>query len=264
MGWISVTLSPADPLSTLNAQVHVLLPALRADVAALPQLGDASSSADSQPERRQAHSQAGNSQRRYLTCCVRLSPEKEPHRFVEIIKALAGRPAIAGAPAQITASAAARRGGRSNGGHAQYVINGSGSSGSTGLRSAAYAAVEALQGGSGGTEKRNRLQQLGVVPLLCGAADTEYAEAIRARLRLAAPDAVIERRFLSPMQLAEVGTRLYAPTGPLDAVRRTRTRESCAVSSIRSWGDGRGGCSASMQCSHVAHQKTHCLSTSCL
>ena len=27
--------------------------------------------------------------RRYLTCCVRLSPEKEPHRFVELVGVLA-------------------------------------------------------------------------------------------------------------------------------------------------------------------------------
>lgn len=32
--------------------------------------------------------------RRYLTCCVRLSPEKEPHRFVELVEELQRRGAL--------------------------------------------------------------------------------------------------------------------------------------------------------------------------
>lgn len=47
-------------------RLHVLLPALRADIAALPM-----------PE--------NTPRRRYLTCCVRASPEKEPHRFVDML-----------------------------------------------------------------------------------------------------------------------------------------------------------------------------------
>ena len=31
----------------------------------------------------------GSRQRRYLTCCVRLSPEKEPLRFVDLVDGLA-------------------------------------------------------------------------------------------------------------------------------------------------------------------------------
>lgn len=208
------------PLTILIAQVHVLLPALRADVAALRQLGKASSSTGSQAEQRQGRSQAGSGQRRYLTCCVRLSPEKEPHRFVEIIEVLARRPAIAGASAGNMALEAACDNGWTNGGHTVQSIN-SGSS-SAGLRSVDHATAEALQGGGGGggAQKGNRLQQLGVVPLLCGAADTEYAAGLRARLRVAAPDAVIEQQFLSPMQLAEVGIRA-SPCTPLDVVRCT-------------------------------------------
>jgi hypothetical protein len=196
-------LVPGRPLFKLTAQVHVLLPALRADVAALPQLSKASSSPGSKAEQQQGRSQAESSQRRYLTCCVRLSPEKEPHRFVEIIEALARRPAIADTSAPPTAPAAVGGNDMTNGGHAENVNNGSSG---TGLQSAADATAEALQGGSnGGATSGNRLQQLGVVPLLCGAADTEYAEGLRVRLLLAAPNAVIERRFLSSMQLAEVG-----------------------------------------------------------
>ena len=30
----------------------------------------------------------GNPRRRYLTCCVRLSPEKEPLRFVDLVEGL--------------------------------------------------------------------------------------------------------------------------------------------------------------------------------
>jgi len=48
------------------------------------------------------------------------------------------------------------------------------------------------------------LARLGVTPLLCGAATTPYAEAQRDGLRAAAPDAVVERRFLGPAELAQV------------------------------------------------------------
>ena len=52
--------------------------------------------------------------------------------------------------------------------------------------------------------RAGELRRLGVTPLLCGAATTPYAEALRERLRAAAQDAVIERRFLGPVELAEV------------------------------------------------------------
>jgi glycosyltransferase involved in cell wall biosynthesis len=60
------------PLSTLLLPpLQVILPALRADLAAIPFLP--------QP--------GGDKKlgRKYLLCCVRASPEKEPHRFVELI-----------------------------------------------------------------------------------------------------------------------------------------------------------------------------------
>lgn len=37
---------------------------------------------------------AGFAARPYLTCCVRLSPEKEPHRFVELVAELQRRGAL--------------------------------------------------------------------------------------------------------------------------------------------------------------------------
>ena len=48
------------------------------------------------------------------------------------------------------------------------------------------------------------LARLGVTPLLCGAATTPYAEAQRDALLAAAPEAVVERRFLGPAELAQV------------------------------------------------------------
>ena len=65
----------------------------------------------------------------------------------------------------------------------------------------------ATTGGSQSAASRCRageLARLGVTPLLCGAAQTPYAEAQRERLRAAVPDAVIERRFLGPAELAQV------------------------------------------------------------
>lgn len=104
---------------------QVLLPALRDDMARLPLPDDtpgadgaskhsatgsrqpAAADTDDPPGRCGASelgvsgaaaaaertSQVGNGgsavKRRYLTCCVRLSPEKEPHRFVELVEFLA-------------------------------------------------------------------------------------------------------------------------------------------------------------------------------
>lgn len=76
MGICCTVLSRSDEMfaretffgSTSPHRLRVLLPALRADIASItpPQ--------DSHEERR-----------RFLLCCVRASPEKEPHRFVDLI-----------------------------------------------------------------------------------------------------------------------------------------------------------------------------------
>lgn len=94
--------------------LHVLLPALRADVAALPppaeeagEGGAAGRSTAASGEQDTAAAAAGGAgagaqqlgargaaveapgarwhARRYLTCCVRLSAEKEPHRYVDLV-----------------------------------------------------------------------------------------------------------------------------------------------------------------------------------
>lgn len=97
--------------------LHVLLPALRSDMAALPppaeEAEEGKAAPRAAPAQRQAHAataaagaagaggadaqQAGPlaaaaaapgrrwHARHYLACCVRLSPEKEPHRFVDLV-----------------------------------------------------------------------------------------------------------------------------------------------------------------------------------
>jgi hypothetical protein len=75
-----------------TAPLHVLLPALRADVAALPPPPALAEEASSGGGEAAAAWAAG---RRHLTCCVRLSPEKEAHRFVELLEELQGRGALA-------------------------------------------------------------------------------------------------------------------------------------------------------------------------
>ncbi|KAI7843143.1 hypothetical protein COHA_003314 [Chlorella ohadii] len=187
-----------DP-ATGAAPLHVLLPALRADMDALPPPPDvvaqpaagqdaeccgkhagvavlavdctgaatataAATAHDQQtaqaPQQQQAQQagqvvqaltlpisqQAQQAGRRFLTCCVRISPEKEPHRFVE--------------------------------------------------------AVEELQ-------RRGSLQRLGVTPLMAGAGwASEYGAALRERLEAAVPQCVIHDSFLGPAELAAV----YAAT----------------------------------------------------
>ena len=64
-----------DGGGSADAPIHVLLPALRRDMEALPA------------------ARPPAAPRRYLSCCVRLSPEKEPLRFVALAAAL--RPALA-------------------------------------------------------------------------------------------------------------------------------------------------------------------------
>ena len=165
--------------------VSVLLPALRRDMDRLPlppdmttaitsatsQLNrDGSSAASAAASSREAAQmqQQGGAQRRYLTCCVRLSPEKEPHRFVSLIEAMA-RPAPAGGAASAFPTA----------------VSGAGDAESAG-------------------SPRSQLEALGVVPLMCGAATTEYGTVLQARLLAAAPCAVVESRFLPPAELAKV------------------------------------------------------------
>mmetsp|Transcript_13301 Transcript_13301/g.47230 ORF Transcript_13301/g.47230 Transcript_13301/m.47230 type:complete len:405 (+) Transcript_13301:128-1342(+) len=73
---LALSESDADYLRSLGgADVRVLLPPLRADVAA----------------RAAAMVPAA---RKWLTCCVRLSPEKEPERFVKLVEALAASGAL--------------------------------------------------------------------------------------------------------------------------------------------------------------------------
>ncbi|KAL4436763.1 hypothetical protein ABPG75_003902 [Micractinium tetrahymenae] len=157
--------------------LHVLLPALRSDMAALPPpaeeaaeegedagqrvapaqgaaAGGAAVTAftglqEEAGERRAAEGAAGLQRwhaRRYLTCCVRLSPEKEPHRFVDLVLDL---------------------------------------------------------------QRRGALERLGVVPLMAGAGwDTPYGRQQRARVEAGAPQSVIHEQFLGPTDLAAI----YAAT----------------------------------------------------
>ncbi|KAK9821406.1 hypothetical protein WJX74_010366 [Apatococcus lobatus] len=65
-------------------QIEVLLPALRADMASIslpPDMGPINC-----PESQTIYQRfKPEIKRRYLTCCVRLSPEKEPDRFVDLV-----------------------------------------------------------------------------------------------------------------------------------------------------------------------------------
>lgn len=145
------------------APLHVLLPALRADMEALPPPADVAAQQEAaagqeaecggkhggvaavtvdcraaaaapapdkdqqgvQPAQQAPQAQQAAQGRRFLTCCVRISPEKEPHRFVE--------------------------------------------------------AVEELQ-------RRGSLERLGVTPLMAGAGwATEYGAALRRRIEAAVP-----------------------------------------------------------------------------
>ncbi|BDA42205.1 hypothetical protein COCOBI_03-0920 [Coccomyxa sp. Obi] len=163
------------PSTTAAHLPVVLLPALRSDMEGLPLPPDIAKKQLSQsahwgrtpePRNAAAASSTGNApstdadldaaagngnceqpmkRRKHLTCCVRLSPEKEPERFVALVEQLAGSGA---------------------------------------------------------------LQRLGIIPLMCGSASGPYADGLKARLRAAVPDAVIEERFLGPADLA----RIFAAT----------------------------------------------------
>ena len=83
--WLTLALSETDAafLRELhpNAEVRVLLPPIRADVMARAQ----------RPLRK-----ADVPERHLITCCVRLSDEKEPERFVRLVENLAERKAFDG------------------------------------------------------------------------------------------------------------------------------------------------------------------------
>ncbi|KAG2442073.1 hypothetical protein HYH02_009864 [Chlamydomonas schloesseri] len=162
----------AAPYAHRPQRPKVLLPALREDVRQLqPPLGLArlaealAALQHSQQELAAeaevvAGAEAEVAARPYLACVVRLSPEKEPERFVEVVEAMAARGLLA---------------------------------------------------------------RLGVRPLLLGAANDEYAQALKARLRAAAPDALILESFVGPAQLAELyrATRLNFHPPAYDAYGMT-------------------------------------------
>ncbi|KAK9864462.1 hypothetical protein WJX84_004656 [Apatococcus fuscideae] len=95
---IALSKSDADFLRQLvlrqsHKHVEVLLPALRADMAALPLPADIQGSTAAKVGSCASHSAAAVrsdkcQRRKYMTCCVRLSPEKEPDRFVNLVEAL--------------------------------------------------------------------------------------------------------------------------------------------------------------------------------
>ncbi|GBF97548.1 hypothetical protein Rsub_10149 [Raphidocelis subcapitata] len=104
---------------------------------------------------------SGFGSRPYISCFVRLSPEKEAHRFVELVAEL---------------------------------------------------------------EARGALRRHGLTPLLvAGTADTDYARAVKAALRAAAPSARVEERFAGPAELAALyrGTRLNVHPPVYDAYGMT-------------------------------------------
>ena len=83
--WLTLALSETDAacLRELhpNAEVRVLLPPIRADVMA---------------RARRPLKKADVPERHLITCCVRLSDEKEPERFVRLVENLAERKAFDG------------------------------------------------------------------------------------------------------------------------------------------------------------------------
>ena len=81
-----------SPAGTSGMEVQVLLCALREDMrklpVSLPSL-DSNGLMISEPHKSAVEDFVRS--RTYLTCCVRLSPEKEPHRFVSLVEELARR-----------------------------------------------------------------------------------------------------------------------------------------------------------------------------
>lgn len=83
--------------------------------------------------------------RKYITCCVRLSAEKEPYRFVDLMACM----------------------------HASGTLD-----------------------------------RLGLVPLLCGSSQSEYALAVKADYRARVPTGCLEESFLGALELGAI----YAQT----------------------------------------------------
>lgn len=144
----------ASNQGTHSSTPFVLLPALRSDMESIhpKPLQDAL---------------LGLPQRPYLTCCVRLSPEKEADRFVAAIECLAQPPSCGVSTSDASSSRAAD----------PFAVK---------------------------KQPLNRLQKLRVVPLLCGAATTPYAKALQDRLLTCAPESVLKTQFLGASDLAQV------------------------------------------------------------
>ena len=157
--------------------------------------------------------------RRYLTCCARLSPEKEPHRFVELVEFLSRCDGMACISSSTERESTVRR--TRHGQQPSMLSNHCSEQRAYRAASVAFSYRPVLFASGASFEHQNvgtgyldshvgplcragALARLGVTPLLCGAATTPYAEAQRNGLRAAAPDAVVERRFLGPAELAQV------------------------------------------------------------
>lgn len=193
------------PSTQAAKRVHVLLPALREDMRLMdaPVLLGLNGSCNGTDQGTVAHGvgnrasqssqdmgdghcgatapttsevQAFVQSRPYLTCCVRLSSEKEPQRFVELMEELAARGALG-------------------------------------------------TDGPGG---------LGVTPLLIGSATDEYAQGLKARLKAAAPGAVLVEKFMGPADLVEVYRRYCTDAGKQEQAVRTASR-MCLQLKVHCW-----------------------------
>jgi hypothetical protein len=160
--------------------------------------------------------------RPYLLCCVRLSPEKEPLRFVDLVAELQRRGAL-------ERHGAARL---AEGPWSPRVL---GPDPLECRHRGRWLSWRPLQKRHG-THDSNRPSRLtrpssphtpphpppppppppppqtltptptpaaGLVPFMIGASDSEYARGVKAALRAAAPGAVVEERFLGPGELVE-------------------------------------------------------------
>ena len=170
-------------LSAAAPPPALLLPPLRGDVRALALGGGGGQGAlpAAAAAAAAAGAAGGSTARCFVSCVVRLSPEKEPMRFVELCEV---RPYTAQTKISLLP-------GRS-------VI--CWCRGATpGLRHASPSPtpvppVLILQALGGA-----RLATLGLTPLLCGAASDEaYAARVRARLLAAVPSAIVLESFLGP------------------------------------------------------------------
>ena len=170
----------------MNTQ-QVLLPALRMDLAEIPLPGEALPRGMG-PDRAECSGVAP--ERTLLTCCVRLSPEKDPQRFVEVVECLAARGILERlqVPCMFLRLWAAS---------SRHI---------TCLRRSQACTRDALLGVKVGCQLAGVLSQ--VTPLLLGSAQTPYAQELRGRFRAAAPEGRVEERFLGPDSIAGI----YAQT----------------------------------------------------